>query len=446
MSSTVASPDPAIPMRDNSFFTHLNYDVRVMIYEYLDPAAVSVEALGLILSCREAKAEFDPICVRKLHTMFTRMEALVKERAGFSVNLPRHPTAHAFTAEDSIRVDLPVQMLDLRREWVRFIFLRHLVYPIMALRLHTVTFNFCKSVARQLLDLRNEALTHRKDEGAILREFMQTIEEGIQCATKLGHVTYLAGMGSGSKSFPLAKTQARCIELSWQVVPGTVAKEVAEGAPGHTDFGKSSKDVHAEDHEAKVGEIDQQLGHDSEDASCDDASDDRVPREVTWSYEPSWKRWVSIQDKLPPSYSWPTMSKSTADDGLSGYWTISSATRFQLSSSETICLTMNDPDKPSEDDDDDDHWWIPGLPSGYDQEDVLRDDGYTAKYRHLELINSPRDGFPTERRTSKALKKKKKKKALARRNLDLDDDEAGLARGVTYSRSVCSPRRRPMDT
>jgi hypothetical protein len=42
------------PMRINSFFTHLNYDVRCLIYDLLDLPPISHENRGLVLSCKDA--------------------------------------------------------------------------------------------------------------------------------------------------------------------------------------------------------------------------------------------------------------------------------------------------------------------------------------------------------------------------------------------------------
>jgi hypothetical protein len=55
--STMAEFDRGVPVRENLFFTHLNYDIRVMIYDDLDLPPFSHEALGLLLSCRESLEE-----------------------------------------------------------------------------------------------------------------------------------------------------------------------------------------------------------------------------------------------------------------------------------------------------------------------------------------------------------------------------------------------------
>jgi hypothetical protein len=53
----MAEFDCGVPVRDNSFFTHLNYDIKAIIYDYLDLPPLSHETLGLLLSYRESLEE-----------------------------------------------------------------------------------------------------------------------------------------------------------------------------------------------------------------------------------------------------------------------------------------------------------------------------------------------------------------------------------------------------
>jgi hypothetical protein len=55
--STVVEFDRGVPVRENPFFTHLNCDIRAVIYDDLDLPPFSHEALELLLSCRESLEE-----------------------------------------------------------------------------------------------------------------------------------------------------------------------------------------------------------------------------------------------------------------------------------------------------------------------------------------------------------------------------------------------------
>jgi hypothetical protein len=141
---------------------------------------------------------------------------------------------------------------------------------------------------------------------------------------------------------------------------------------GDDSDGDSQEDEDVDDEEG------QESGDDGEDES-EDINDAKV-----WSYTDSWKRWVRICDNLPSDYLWPTMSKNIADGGLSEYWAISSESRFDLSSSECICLMEDDPDRPPL------GRYGRGRPSAYTKIDRERNDQCAAEYRHLELPQ--RDG------------------------------------------------------
>ncbi|KAF2791045.1 hypothetical protein K505DRAFT_377068 [Melanomma pulvis-pyrius CBS 109.77] len=58
-----------IPMRQDSFFSHLNLDIRNMIYEYIElyPTPSSQDWRGFILSCHQAKEEVDGSALQKFH-------------------------------------------------------------------------------------------------------------------------------------------------------------------------------------------------------------------------------------------------------------------------------------------------------------------------------------------------------------------------------------------
>jgi hypothetical protein len=82
------SPQPyETPMRANSFFAHLNYDVRCLIYDFLDLPPISHSCLGLIMSCKEAKADTTPAAARNLKRYLTETQRSFN-RHGYSLILP----------------------------------------------------------------------------------------------------------------------------------------------------------------------------------------------------------------------------------------------------------------------------------------------------------------------------------------------------------------------
>jgi hypothetical protein len=255
--ASAAPHGPTIPVRQNSFFTHLNYDVRYMMYEYLDPAIISSEAAGLILSCREAKTEFDSVSMRKVNNMCKQMEDTVEQWIGYKGYIPRLLEGPAFNAADQITIELPVLLLHRRREWMRWIFFRHLIYPLIALRFQDITFEF------RTPQITETPVTQETEEGkdddeeeeevpvsaenqdSLIREFMVHTETGIQCATKLGYVTELAGEGNGVHGFPLLRAQARCVVLSWELPANTVTDIHEEHVSGLMTSEKIVKNVNA---------------------------------------------------------------------------------------------------------------------------------------------------------------------------------------------------------
>ncbi|KAL7775872.1 hypothetical protein CFE70_006284 [Pyrenophora teres f. teres 0-1] len=67
------------PVRVNSFFTHLNLDVRCMIYDLLELPPVSNANLGLVLSCKQAYVETETSAVRNFNRLLKKTEAEVAE-------------------------------------------------------------------------------------------------------------------------------------------------------------------------------------------------------------------------------------------------------------------------------------------------------------------------------------------------------------------------------
>lgn len=65
--------------RLNYFFTHLNHDVRHMIYDFLDLPPISVSCLGLVLCCRQAMVETRPAAAQQLKRRLAAAEAMARK-------------------------------------------------------------------------------------------------------------------------------------------------------------------------------------------------------------------------------------------------------------------------------------------------------------------------------------------------------------------------------
>jgi hypothetical protein len=70
------------PIRQNSFFAHLNHDVRCVIYDLLDLPPISLSCLGLVLSCRQALAESERIAVVQLNRFLGNLQELLSAGVG----------------------------------------------------------------------------------------------------------------------------------------------------------------------------------------------------------------------------------------------------------------------------------------------------------------------------------------------------------------------------
>ncbi|KAH7071278.1 hypothetical protein BKA63DRAFT_70171 [Paraphoma chrysanthemicola] len=67
------------PSRLNSFFTHLNHDIRHIIYDFLDLPPISVSSLGLVLCCQQALLEIKPAAAQQLKRRLAAAEAMARK-------------------------------------------------------------------------------------------------------------------------------------------------------------------------------------------------------------------------------------------------------------------------------------------------------------------------------------------------------------------------------
>jgi hypothetical protein len=75
MSSSRVSHPYETPLRANSFFTHLSYDIRCLIYDLLELPPISHKCLGFVLSCQQALSETERAAVRNLNLYLTNVVA-----------------------------------------------------------------------------------------------------------------------------------------------------------------------------------------------------------------------------------------------------------------------------------------------------------------------------------------------------------------------------------
>jgi hypothetical protein len=75
MSSSCASQPYETPLRANSFFTHLNHDIRCLVYDLLELPPISHQCLGFVMSCQQALNETERAAVRNLNLYLTNVVA-----------------------------------------------------------------------------------------------------------------------------------------------------------------------------------------------------------------------------------------------------------------------------------------------------------------------------------------------------------------------------------
>jgi len=102
---TLSAPPYEMPIRAKSFFNHLNYDIRCMIYDLLDLPPISHVCLGLILSCREALAETEQAAVRGLNCRLADLEVVAECRSHRHM-LNKFPFTATFADLNKISIEI----------------------------------------------------------------------------------------------------------------------------------------------------------------------------------------------------------------------------------------------------------------------------------------------------------------------------------------------------
>lgn len=67
-------------MRTNSFFTHLKYDVRCVIYDFMDLPPILHSNVGFVMSCKQAKAETKRAATQNVNRFIKALQATAQQQ------------------------------------------------------------------------------------------------------------------------------------------------------------------------------------------------------------------------------------------------------------------------------------------------------------------------------------------------------------------------------
>ncbi|KAA8618237.1 hypothetical protein PtrSN002B_005090 [Pyrenophora tritici-repentis] len=112
--TTAASPSAnEPPVRANMFFTHLNLDVRCMIYDLLELPPVGNTNIGFILSCKQAYTGAETAAVRGFNRLLKKTEAEMveletnggrDETPGARLDVSLYPSTSKFSDLRNLRI------------------------------------------------------------------------------------------------------------------------------------------------------------------------------------------------------------------------------------------------------------------------------------------------------------------------------------------------------
>jgi hypothetical protein len=92
-------------IRQNSFFTHLNHDVRCLIYDLLDLPPISPSCLGLVMSCRQALVETERNAVVHLNRFLENLQQNA-QREGGRFKLPSFKLDASYATLSRLNVEI----------------------------------------------------------------------------------------------------------------------------------------------------------------------------------------------------------------------------------------------------------------------------------------------------------------------------------------------------
>ncbi|KAH8731788.1 hypothetical protein GQ44DRAFT_766844 [Phaeosphaeriaceae sp. PMI808] len=220
-----------------SIFEYLPYDIRAIIYSYLEPNSVpplapKFECLGFLLSCRKAKQELEEIasdrlgayleCFHKTKNFEARVKKDEVDVRNLTITLP-------FTAFDVWGTGYTNQV-----QWNRKVFTG--LHPLLSqyfgtLRIHIAN-NFASSnvpphstlVEKGQLEVAMHKLL--RDISCMIERVRRAYIETSNSSNVQPHLDVIFGYEQNSTAYPTTPVRAKRICLSWNLQP-TGSEEIA---------------------------------------------------------------------------------------------------------------------------------------------------------------------------------------------------------------------------
>tara|TARA_R110002003_G_scaffold175_3_gene14193 strand:+ start:29142 stop:30158 length:1017 start_codon:yes stop_codon:yes gene_type:complete len=123
-----------IPIRTNSFFTQLNYDVRCLVYNHLDLPPLSHSFVGFVMSCREALNETEQIAALQVNRYLEGIRVAAAQQ-GHCLLMPTLPIGSSYANLSEITITC---------RWKDVSHRYHAVQTLLATYFSRVTFD-CKT-------------------------------------------------------------------------------------------------------------------------------------------------------------------------------------------------------------------------------------------------------------------------------------------------------------
>jgi hypothetical protein len=318
-----AQPDPGVPLRPNSLFEHLNQDIRIMIYDYIEPPIVSDEAAGLILSCRQAQNEYSDWAIiqsnRKLHRILTAAKRRLKRKTGFTIGVPDlegRPGSFAAPIPKEVTISIPRGLLvetedifDIIDEQ-RFSHFVHLCLdPLLRLKLNKVTIK----VGGNLEDLQGALIRDHaglSPTGKLLYD-ITILRKDIEDLIYKRAMRYTGTFPGKLLWRPKSNVRTSGITISWAFAQ--------PDSPVHMEA-EEEDDDHDLETEAKLTIMPVLDYH--------HMKAEKGPE--TLQYTDNYKHVLRTTYELPDSYPWPSYTYSFGPEYLSGELLFYSPTRWKL--------------------------------------------------------------------------------------------------------------------
>jgi hypothetical protein len=116
------------------FFEHLHYDVRVIIYSFLDLPPISMVGVGFGLSCHQALAEIEYCAVSQMNDRLQNIRRISSIKLGAVIGIPTFATSATFNMLKEVTVELSFDFVhDLNRQTMAVP--RQLIFPLLSMRL-----------------------------------------------------------------------------------------------------------------------------------------------------------------------------------------------------------------------------------------------------------------------------------------------------------------------